>query len=83
VTVGVAEDLDLDVPRLLDIALQEHGVIAERPLGLAPGGFDRGHETLGLVHDPHTLPATTSRGLREQRVADLLGQRQQHRGIRR
>ena len=41
VPVGVAQDLDLDVPRVLDVALEQHRVVAERRQGLAPGRLDR------------------------------------------
>ena len=39
--VAVREQLDLDVPRTLDVALAEDAVVAERGLGLAPGGVER------------------------------------------
>ena len=39
--LAVAEHLDFDVPRLLQIFLQIDRVVAERRLGLALGGGDR------------------------------------------
>ena len=47
----VAEDLDLDVASALDVALEEHGAVAERRRGLATGAGDRVGERAGLVHD--------------------------------
>ena len=37
VTMRVGEQLDLDVPRALEVALEEYGVIAERSRRFAPG----------------------------------------------
>ena len=70
--MGVGEQLDLDVPGLLDVALAEDGVVAERGLRLAAGGLERGVELGVRAHDPHPSPAAPGRRLDEQREADLL-----------
>ena len=38
VAVAIEQDLDLDVARALDQALEDQPVVAERGHGLAPGG---------------------------------------------
>ena len=40
VAVGVGDDLDLDVAAVLDVLLDQHGVVAERRRGLALRGGD-------------------------------------------
>ena len=47
---GVAEDLDLDVARLLDIALQQHAIAAERVARLALATFEVGQEFGAAAH---------------------------------
>ena len=45
--VLVAEHLDLDVPRAVDVLLDVHGVVAEGVLRLAPRGVERAGHFLG------------------------------------
>jgi hypothetical protein len=68
---AVAEELDLDVARPLDVALAEHGVVAERRLRLAPRGLERLVELGRRAHDAHPAPAAAGRRLHEQREAEL------------
>ncbi len=76
VAVGVGEDLHLDVAPVLDVPLDQQGVVAERGERLALG---RGHRLgeLGLgAHDAHALAATAGRGLdqhRERHLAEAVG----------
>src|SRR5439155_7409173 len=72
VAVGVAEQLDLDVTRTLDVALAEHAVVAERRLRLAPGGLERLVELAVPAHDAHAAAAPAGRGLDDEREADLV-----------
>ncbi len=68
----VAEHLDLDVPRSGQVALQEHGVVAERRPGFPPGtGHSRHQVGRGLDH-AHTLATATRGRLDHQRIADVL-----------
>ncbi len=69
--MGVAEDLDLDVARPGDVALEEHSVVAEAARRLAPGRGDRVGQVAGRLDDPHALAAAAGGRLDEQRVADL------------
>ena len=71
--VLVAEQLDLDVTRPLDVALAEHGAVAERRLRLAPRGLERLGQLRRLADDAHPAPAAARRGLDHQREAELLG----------
>ena len=41
VAVVISQDLDLDVARVLHVAFQEHGAVAERGLGLVAGTVKR------------------------------------------
>ena len=73
VAVLVAQHLNLDVARLLDIFLDEHAVVAEARLGL---GLRRGEALADLssaVGDAHALAAAAGRGLDHDRIADLVG----------
>ena len=70
VAVGVAEHLDLDVAAALDVALAEHGAVAERRRRLALGGGERVVELGGRAHDAHAAPAAAGRRLDEHREAD-------------
>src|SRR5258708_2845404 len=71
VAVFVAEQLNLDVPRILEQLFDIDLAAAERALrfaaGIANGGFD-----LGLaVHAPHAFAAAARDGFEQHRVADL------------
>ena len=68
----VAEQLDLDVPRPLDVALREHAVVAERRLRLAARGLERVRQLFARPHDAHAAPAAAGRRLEEQREPELL-----------
>ncbi len=73
VAVRVGEELDLDVARTLDVALEEHLVVAEAGERLALRGLDGFVELLRRADDPHAAPAPAGRGLDDQREPDLLG----------
>jgi acetyl-CoA carboxylase biotin carboxylase subunit len=63
VTVRVAHDLDLDVARPLDVALDVEPPVAERLRGLAPGGGEALAQ-LGLVaHPRHALAPAAGRSI--------------------
>jgi hypothetical protein len=78
IALRVAEHLDLDVARRLDVALQQYPVAAERALRLALAAFQVGQEFLQRVHDAHALAAAAVRGLDHQREADARGFACQH-----
>ena len=69
--MGVAEDLDLDVARPGDVALEEHPVVAEAARRFAAGGGDRLGQVARRLDDAHPLAAAAGGRLDEQRVADL------------
>ena len=69
----VAEDLDLDVPRLLDVAFQQHAIAAEGVARLALAAFQIRQELVGVAHDAHALAAAAVRGLDHQRITDGVG----------
>src|SRR4029077_11460130 len=71
IAVLVAEHLNLDMPRLLDIFLDEDAVIAEARLGF---GLRRGEALRPLLRRPgdaHALAAAAGRCLDHDRKADL------------
>ena len=70
VAARVAEDLELDVPRLLDVALEEQAIVAERLHRLAPRRLDLRLQFAGGADDLHPLPAAARARLHEQRKAD-------------
>src|SRR5207302_9421825 len=53
--VGVAEDLDLDVAGLVEVALEVEGPVAEGEPGLAPGAVE-GRSRLGSRADHAEAP---------------------------
>ena len=69
----VAEQLDLDVARVLDELLDEHPVVAERVEPLALRRLEPlAHVRLG-PRQPHALAAAPGAGLHHHRIADLAG----------
>ena len=72
VALGVGEDLHLDVPRVGDRLLDEHGRVAEGALALAHADLDRLAQVGLLVHPAHAPAAAAGDRLDEQRVAEVL-----------
>ena len=69
----IAEDLDLDVARRGDVALEEHPVVAEGAGGLASRRGDGRVEVGRGADDAHALAPTAGGGLDDQGVADAVG----------
>ena len=61
----VAEHLHLDVAAPLDVALEQHRVVAEGAAGLPARGRDGLLELVGRAHHAHALAAPAGRGLGE------------------
>ena len=57
IAVAVADDLHLDMARIVDVFLDQHAVVAERGLGLALGADERG----GQVRRPRAPRACRAR----------------------
>jgi len=74
--LAVAEHLDLDMARALEIFFQVDGVVAEGRLGLGAGGRQRGGEFVLAVRDLHAAAAAAGGGLDQDRKADLAGDRE-------
>src|SRR4051794_12928051 len=69
--VAIAENLELDVPRVGEIFLHVYGVVAE---GRAGFGRRLAHQAFQLVlglDDLHAASAATRSGLDQHRIADL------------
>ena len=67
----IAQDLDFDVARGRQPALQEHGAVAERGRRLPARALDRGLEFRLRLDHPHAAAAATGRGLDQSREADF------------
>jgi len=72
IALAVADDLDLNVARPVDEALDEDGAVAEGRLGLGGRRLEEGHEVLHLAHDAHALAAAAHGGLHDDGQAVLL-----------
>ena len=72
-SVRVGEELHLDVPWSLEIALAVEGSVAERTLCLALRGREGVVQLAGIAHDAHAAATAARRRLDDQREADLLG----------
>ncbi len=68
--VRVGEDLDLDVARVVDRALEQQARVAERGLRFGSGGRERGSERAFVRDAAHAAPAAARRGLDHHRIAD-------------
>src|SRR5262245_52744509 len=68
----VAENLELDVARRLDVLLDVDVTDAERRFGLALRRLDRVRQLAGRTHDAHTASAAARGRLHDHRVADVL-----------
>ena len=71
--MGVAKDLDLDVPWPRHITLYQNMLVAEAGLRLALARGQSGGEIIGLVDPAHALAAAAGAGLDQHRVADARG----------
>src|SRR5690606_38902831 len=74
VALAVAQDLDLDVPRLLQVFLDIDGIVAEGALRLGAGGRDGYRHLLVVAGDFHAAPAAAGGGLDDHRITDLIGE---------
>ena len=73
VAVAVGQDLDLDVARVGQVALEVDGRVGEELLALARGALERGLELVLVEGDAEALAAAAARRLDRDRVADVVG----------
>ena len=71
VAVAVGEDLDLDVARVGQVALEVDRRVGEELLAFAAGALERGLELVLVERDAKALAAAAARRLDRDRVADL------------
>ena len=76
---AVAEDLDFDVARLLQVFFQIDRGVAERRLGLVGRGRQRQHQVFGGLRDLHAAAAAAGSRFHQHRKAD--GLRDRHRVV--
>ena len=69
---AIAEHLDLDVARLLQVFFQIDGGIAERRFGLVGSGRERQHQVVGGLRDLHAASAAARGRLDQHRKTDRL-----------
>ena len=69
--VAVRQDLELDVPGILDVFLEVDGAVVEGLFSLGAGNVILLGERHVVVGDPHSAPAPARHGLDDDRVADL------------
>src|SRR5437773_1879812 len=73
VAVLIGQDLDLDMSRAADVALQEHCIVSEGSAGFETSFLDPCSEILGPFDHSHSAAAASERRFDDQRVADLAG----------
>ena len=73
IALGIAEDLDFDVARLLDELLDEHAVVAKAGEPFALGRLEAVFHVLIVPGEAHALAAAARAGLHHDRIADLVG----------
>ena len=71
VAVAVRDDLNFDVPRLLDELLRKHPVVAEAGFGLVGRPLEAVPALVVVMHHAHALAAAPGAGLEHDRIADL------------
>ncbi len=71
VAVAVAHDLELDVPRALEVLLHVHLAVSESGERFGARELQRSAEVLGIARDAHALPAPARRRLDDDRKSDL------------
>ena len=72
-SAGVAEDLELDVARPFNAALQIDAAVAERRLGLGARRGEVPQKGAFVPGDSHPLPSAACAGLDHDRIPDLPG----------
>ena len=71
--VAVGHDLDFDVARIDNGALQQHRVVAEGAARLRLRRSERRREILRPLDQPHAAPAAARRRLDHHGIADGVG----------
>src|SRR5436309_244816 len=69
----VGQNLDLDVPRSLEILLEVHRAVTERLLRFAPCRLKRAFDLAVIGDQAHPFAASSRRRLQQHRVAEALG----------
>ena len=73
IAVAVAQDLDFDVARLLNQALNEHGPVAKGTLRLTDGSCKFLFQHGRIMHRTHAFASSASTRLDQQGESDALG----------
>jgi hypothetical protein len=76
-SVRIGKDLELDVPRVGQVLLEQHALVTEGRLRFTPGRGERGGEPVAALDDAHALAAAAGRSLDEHRITHRVGLRQQ------
>ena len=71
ISVGIADDLHLDVPGPDDVLFKDNCVVPEGRHGLPSGAFHGFRKLAGLRDGAHSPPPTPESGLNEDGIADL------------
>src|SRR5260370_272706 len=71
VAVMIAQDLNLNMARALDVLFDESSSIGKGALSFAPSGGECFFELRRAADNAHATPAASSRGLNKDRKAEL------------
>ena len=75
VAVRIGEHLHLDVPRVLEVALDVDRRVGEVRLALPAGRLERALDLVGRANDLEALAAAARRRLDRERPAELVAER--------
>jgi hypothetical protein len=73
VSVSVSQDLNFDVSRAANVALQKNSVVSERSSSFGARLLESRKQKLGTLHNAHSAPAAAERRFHDQRIPDFVG----------
>src|SRR5262249_38678422 len=73
IAVAIAQDLNLDVSRLIDVFFNKHSIVAEGASGFVRGTLVAASTLVIVVRQPHTFTAPAGAGFEHYGIANFAG----------